>query len=198
MKRKLTFSVIFFLSLCINILSQNQEKKWTLTFGSASVLYSTENSSAVGARYLAQFPRFSIGRYMFKNTTFVGSISSSYGGFQKYTTFDGEARYDFGTSENRISPYILIGGSFIEAAKLTPTLNFGAGGTLWISERFGLNGQLVYKISENRFTSERSHTFGSVGLVYRFSFSKSSASGFSTNRTTVRNSRRKRLWNTKN
>lgn len=196
MKRNRTLLVIFFFVFCVNLFSQNQEKKWILAFGSASVLYSSENSSAVGVRYLELFPRVAVGRYMFKNVTFVGSISSSNGATQKYITFDGEARYDFGTSGNRISPYISVGGSFIAAKHLTPTINLGAGGTLWISDKFGLTGQILFKLSETKFSSQRSHNFGTAGLVYRFSLSKNNES--SSGRSKIRTSKRKRLWNSKN
>ncbi|MFK8060821.1 MAG: hypothetical protein AB8B78_12115 [Polaribacter sp.] len=192
MKNKIPFVLIFLLLLAVKTSSQNEVNKWSLTFGSGSILYSQEDAVDIGYRYNTQFPRVSIGRYIFKNVNFVASISSSLNGSRKYTTFDGEARYDFGTSENRISPYILLGGGFIEAEKLTPTVNFGAGGTFWISDKVGLNGQIMYKFNEERFQSQRSHTFGSVGLIYRFSFSSSSSNNV------IRDSRNKRIWNQKN
>lgn len=188
-----------FLFLVLSIFSfsafaQSKDSKWAVTFGSASVLYSVEDASELrsisalkgGSRYILLFPRLSVARYMFKNVTFVASIASSFKDTQKYTSFDGEARYDFGTSENKLSPYISIGGSFIDAHILLPTLNFGAGGTLWISDRFGVNGQLNYRYNEERFRSQRSHLFGSAGLVFLFS-SKG-------NKSVIRDSGRKRIW----
>ena len=174
---------------------QSRDNKWAITFGAASALYSVEDASALrnisalegGSRVIILFPRLSVARYMLKNVTFVGSVSVPFKDTQKYTSFDGEFRYDFGTSENKFSPYILIGGSLIDAKFLVPTLNFGAGGTLWVSERFGLHGQLAYRYNEEKFSSQRSHIFGSGGLVYLFPSSSGSKSS-------IRDSNRKRIW----
>lgn len=200
MKKRFTFFVFFLLFMCVTSFSQNEEKKWTLTFGSGSVLYSPERALAVGGRYIAQLPRFSAGRYLSNSLTFVGSISSAYQDTQKYTTLDGEFRYDFGTSENTITPFLLLGGSFITAKRLTPTVNIGGGGTLWISEKLGLNGVIMYRLNEKRFSSQRSHAFGSLGLVYRFSLSGSGAGRVSSSgkRVIKDSTKRKRIWDTLN
>jgi hypothetical protein len=102
------------------------------------------------------------------NITFVGSFSSTIGGNKKYTTFDGLVRYDFGTSQNIFVPYVLIGGSLINASSVTPTINFGAGNTYWFSDKYGFNFQIMYKYSEDEFTSQKSHFMISVGFVYSF------------------------------
>jgi hypothetical protein len=187
MKRKLNFFVLIFLVFTLNIFSQNEDQKWAVSVGFGSVIYSVENSTAVGGRYIPQFPRLSASRYMFKNVTFVGSISGSYNDSQKYTTFDGEARYDFGTSKNTINLYVVLGGSLIKSKHVLPTLNFGIGGTLWISDHFGLHGQLLHKYNDKKFNSQRSHTFLSAGLVYRFSLLGGNSGGKA-------GSSRKRLW----
>lgn len=69
----------------------------------------------------------------------------------KYTTFDAVLRYDFGTFMDNVVPYVVIGGSFISAVETTPTLNLGAGNTFWIKENYGVNVQVLYKYSEDRF-----------------------------------------------
>lgn len=169
-------------------LSQNQENNWAITIGTGSVLYSEENGAAMGGRLIPQFPRLSVATYIFKNITLAGSISTDFNDNQEYTTYDGEVRYDFGTSENIINPYVLIGGSFIQSKNLLPTLNFGIGGTLWISDHFGLQGVLMHKYNEERFQSQRSHTYGSVGVTYRFSLSGGNSNS---------SSGRKRIWESK-
>lgn len=190
------FLLLIFLSF--SALGQDRDNKWAVTFGSGSVLYTAEDASALtavsaldgGSRYILQFPRFSVARYMGRNVTFVASFSSSFEDSQNYTSYDGEIRYDFGTSENKISPYIMLGGSIIKSLIHIPTLNFGGGGTLWISESFGLHGQLAYRFNEERFASQRSHIFGSAGLVYRFT-------GSNEGKSRARYSTRKRIWNRK-
>lgn len=165
---KKEYLIILFIFLTMSLQSQDSNNKWAIGFGAGGLLYSAEDGPAIGYRYSEQFPRISIATYIFKNVTFSGAFSTSIDPNRKYTTIDGELRYDFGTSENMLSPYVLIGGSFIDAKYLLPGLNFGVGGTLWISERFGLNGQLMYKYNHLGFESQRSHTYGSGGIVYRF------------------------------
>lgn len=184
---KKEYLIILFLFLTMSLQSQDSNNKWVVGFGAGGVLYSAEDGPAIGYRYSEQFPRLSFAKYIFKNISFSGAFSTSIDPNRKYTTVDGELRYDFGTSENRISPYVLIGGSFIDSKYLLPGLNFGVGGTLWVSDRIGLNGQLVYKYNHLGFESQRSHTYGAGSIVYRFSL------GSGTNR---RDGRR-RIWEMK-
>ena len=118
--------------------------------------------------FISQSPRFSLAKHMFPGVTFVGSVSTSIGDDADYTTFDGVARYDFKTSQNTTVPYVLIGASFVKAFRLTPTVNFGVGSTFWFSNKYGLNIQAMYKYSEERFESQKSHIFPTIGLVYSF------------------------------
>ena len=160
--------VIVFLFLTLMLQGQDNNNKWAIGFGAGGLLYSEGNNASVGYRFTEQFPRISIARYVFKNITLAGSFSSSINEDKKYTTLGGELRYDFGTSENLISIHVLIGGSLIDAKRLIPVLDFGVGGTLWIFERIGLNGQLIYKYNNLGTISQPSHIFASGGLVYRF------------------------------
>ncbi len=168
MKIKFNYFAILFLFLTTSIFSQNKNNKWTFGASLAWVSYSEADKATVGGKFINQTPRFTLSRYMFKNITFVGSFSTAINDNQKYTTFDGEARYDFGTSQNNVVPYVFIGGSFISAKALTPTANFGVGNTFWFSEKYGLNLQLMYKFSQDKFSSQRSHIMPSIGLVYSF------------------------------
>ena len=161
--------IIIFSFLTLSISSQNSENKWTFGVSLASAQYSTDfQAKALGGQFIYQSPRFNISKYMFANITLDGGISTSIGDTQKYTTFDGTLRYDFGTSNNNVVPYLLLGGSIISADRPTPTLNFGAGNTFWFSENYGLNLQFMYKYSQDKFESQFSHTYASVGLVYSF------------------------------
>lgn len=179
---------IYLFSLSIlftmGIQSQDISNKWAINIGSGIVIYPGEYDPYLGFRYTEQFPRFSVSRYMFKNITFSGALSISPNQRKKYTTLDGEIRYDFGTSENIISIYALIGGSITDTKTLHLTLNFGAGGTLWVSDSWGLNSQLMYKdVSEFAKIYQKPHFYAGGGIVYRFS-----------NRTT---SQKKATWNRK-
>jgi hypothetical protein len=166
--------------------SQNEENKWAVGLGTSSVLYSTEGGSVVGYRYIPSAIRFSLAKNIFKNVTLATAISSYNNDVKKYTSFDGEARYEFLRFRKLISIYGLIGGSYISEPE-SVTLNFGGGGTLWLSDKFGLRGQLMYKFNEARFSNQESHVYGSGGIVFCFSLGKGTGSG----------SNRKRIWESK-
>jgi hypothetical protein len=170
MKTKFNYFIIVFLFLIVSIPlhSQNANNKWTFAINLASVPYLITGGGTIGSSLLNQSPRFSLARYMFYNTTFVGSFSTAIGVKKKYTTFDGIIRYDFGTSKDTFVPYVFIGGSLINAFILTPTTNFGVGNTYWFSDAFGLNLQIMYKDSQEKYASQKSHFMTSVGFVYSF------------------------------
>lgn len=167
----LLFSLLFF----SNLKAQNPTNKWVAEIGTAFAGYTKPDGVAVGGQIAYQTPRFTLARYFKSNFTMVGSFATAIGDNQEYTTFDGLLRYDFGNSYDKIVPYIVLGGSFIQAKRFTPTLNFGAGNTFWISSKYGINVQLLYKFSENRFESQKSHIYPSAGLVYSFGARSTSA-----------------------
>ena len=170
MKIKCNYLSFLFLFLTISMFGQNSSSKWTFGVDLASVKYSETDgkNQYIGAMFISQSPRFSLAKHMFPGVTFVGSVSTSIGDDADYTTFDGVARYDFKTSQNSTVPYVLIGGSFVKALRLTPTMNIGAGSTFWFSDKYGVNIQAMYKVSQEKFSSQRSHLMTSIGLVYSF------------------------------
>ncbi|UAM98248.1 hypothetical protein K8354_00005 [Polaribacter litorisediminis] len=174
--KKTCFFVSFIFSIAV-LQSQDRDHKWAVSIGSGAVIYAEKDFSSVGYRYSPQVPRISIARYVFKNIIIAGSFSTTIDPIKKYSTFDGEMRYDFGTAENvfspfffkRLSPYVLVGASIVDAKNIRPTVNFGAGGTFWITQRFGLNAQLIYKYHFSGDSAQPSHVYGSGGIVYNFS-----------------------------
>jgi hypothetical protein len=162
--------LIIFLFLTLQVSAQNENQKWTAGVSLALAKYMTDfQADVLGGGFVYQTPRFNISRYMFSNITFDAGISAAIFDSQTYTTFDGLVRYDFGTSRENVVPYMLLGGSFIKARALTPTVNVGAGTTFWFSQNYGFNLQLIYKYSEVKHESQFSHFYTSVGLVYSFS-----------------------------
>ena len=169
MKYKYIFLIASFLFFSTSIMSQNEEAKWSAGISLASAKYSTDlQARKVGGMWAYQSPRFNISRYLFHGLTLDAGFATAIGDNQKYTTFDGTLRYDFGSSYKNVVPYVLIGGSFIKAELLTPTVNVGVGNTFWFSSNYGLNMQFMYKYSEDKFESQFSHIYTSVGLVYSF------------------------------
>jgi hypothetical protein len=161
--------IVFLFIFSFHINGQSEKQKWSAGISLASAHYLTDfQANILGGGFVYQTPRFNISKYMFSNITFDAGISAALFDNQTYTSFDGIARYDFGTSKNNVVPYILLGGSFITAKALTPTVNIGAGNTFWLSQNYGLNFQVMYKYSEPKFESQFSHFYASVGLVYSF------------------------------
>ncbi len=168
MKSKLLIVFLLFFLSTLVMKAQNSENKWTFGLSAASALYFEQDGKKVGGTFINQTPRVSISRYLFNNLTMDASFSTSALDTQEYTSLDGTMRYDFGASYDNVVPYVLLGGSFITADQLTPTLNFGVGNTFWFSPSYGVNFQLMYKFSETRFTTQFSHFYSSIGLVYSF------------------------------
>lgn len=164
------YFILAFLLVTLSLSSQNSDNKWIIGVNIGSVLYSNTDADKVGGAYIDQIPRINISRYLFKNLTLDGAFGTTLIDSNKYTTLDGTLRYDFGTSYENVVPYVLLGGSFITATQLTPTLNFGAGNTFWIFPNYGLNLQVMYKYSETRFNvnNQYSHLYTTIGLVYSF------------------------------
>jgi hypothetical protein len=168
MKFKILTTVFLFI-FSFQVKAQSEEQKWTAGISLASAHYLTDSqANELGGGFLYQTPRFNISKYMFYNITFDAGISAAILDSQTYTSFDGTARYDFGASKNNVVPYVLLGGSFIKAKVLTPTVNIGAGNTFWFSDNYGFNLQAMCKYSETKFESQFSHFYISVGLVYSF------------------------------
>ncbi|PQJ77211.1 hypothetical protein [Polaribacter glomeratus] len=167
---KLKFSLVFLLFFVSTLVTkaQNDTNKWTFGVSAASALYFEQDKKAIGGAFINQTPRLTISRYLFNNLTMVGSYATSALDTQKYTTLDGSLRYDFGASYDNVVPYVMLGGSLITAQQLTPTLNFGVGNTFWFLPSYGVNFQLMYRFSETRFTTQFSHFYSSIGLVYSF------------------------------
>ena len=65
-------------------------------------------------------------------------------------------------------PYVVVGGSLINAIGVSATVNGGVGATLWFAENFGLKAQLLYKYVGNSNPDQRAHKMPSFGLVYSF------------------------------
>ena len=168
MKNYLLIIVLFCSFSSLEIKAQSEQQKWTIGISIAGGKYSPENGLIVGGQLAYQSPRFNISRYLFKGLIMDVAFATALGDNQKYTTYDGTLRYDFRMSDKKLVPYVLLGGSFINAIRLTPTLNSGAGDTYWFGSKFGINGQGMYKFSEDRFQSQKSHLYASLGLVFRF------------------------------
>jgi hypothetical protein len=169
MKVKNIILSTLFVAFSCALSAQNNSSKWTFGISAAAAMYGNSDGKIAGSgAYVDQPIRFNVSRYVYKGMTLDAAFATSLFDAKSYTTFDGALRYDFRTSYDTAVPYVLIGGSFISAVKLTPTLNFGVGNTFWFSPSYGLNVQLLYKFSESKFESQRSHLYPSFGLVYSF------------------------------
>lgn len=166
MNKKNSIIGVLFLFIFSISLSQSADSKWVFGVHLASALYQDVDGKKIGGSYISQIPRLSIAMYYKKGFTLEGAIGFSTIDNQQYNTFDGTIRYDFNNSAEKVVPYVLIGGSIIDAASPTPTLNFGVGNTFWIFPNYGFNIQLMYKYSQDQFQSQFSHFYPSGGIIY--------------------------------
>lgn len=194
MKNSFYSLLLVFFCITFSVYSQNEQNKWAIDFGSSSILFEKGTSSQIGYRYLEAAPRLGLTKYIYQDLSIGAAVSGSIVEGKDYLTLDTELRYGFGTSNNRIfnliSIYAVLGGSYLPEP-LSITLNFGGGGTLWVSENFGLTSRIVYKYF-GLPNFPRSHIYASAGFVYQFPSGKNGAGG--KKKKPIGGSR-SRIWN---
>lgn len=163
--------LIFFISM-YSVNAQDLSDKWGVGLNSASVLYSEKDGGTVGGRYIATIPGISVSKYLGKRMTISVTFSNAINDDQQYFSSDFNLTYDIFNPKGFLRPYLLTGVGVVNLLDTGLTLNLGAGGTLWISKNIGLNSQLMYKVSTIGGELQRSHFFGSAGLIYSFSTSR--------------------------
>ena len=191
MKNVIVFMVFGVIFTTSKNLAQNKNK-WEVGLSSAIIKFNNKNASFIGDKHIFHIPRLNL-TYNFKNNfsfdaevgfntiNNIGLIKNTV----KYNSFGGSVRYHFKKQLGILEPYTFIGGTFVKSErKRTPTLNFGIGNTFWLSNRVGLNTQVIYKFSEKRFESMRSHLQFTFGVIYSPNFNISLF-------------RRKRIWQVK-
>lgn len=149
-----------------NIIAQDSSRSWSIGLNTSSVLYSENDGPVVGGRYIAIVPGVSLSKYIGNKMTVSFGLSKSIRDTQKYMTGDASLNYELFNPENKIRIYALGGISIVNLLETGITLNFGGGGTFWITDRIGLNGQLMYKLSALGGDIQRSHIFSTAGIVY--------------------------------
>lgn len=167
------FLVFFFVGF--QLVGQNKENKWVVGASLGVVKFASEEAKFIGEQFIFQMPKLNASRYIYNGLTLdaavsfntINKIGELYSNSVSYLSFDGAVKYDFGTSNDNLVPYVLFGSSLLKTTyKMTPTFNVGFGGTFWLNSRYGFNTQLLYKASPETFESMRSHTYFSFGLVY--------------------------------
>ncbi|MGB1042794.1 MAG: hypothetical protein ACPGU6_05330 [Tenacibaculum sp.] len=172
--------------LCsINLSSQNLNDSWQIGVGTGITKFSSSDASFIGDAYLFQVPVLSMtmpineritldGAVSFNTIDNIGLIENSV----KYFSMDGSIRYNFDAVLDKFSPYVFVGGSIVNSErKMTPTMNIGAGGIYWITDRIGINPQLNYKHSLESFESMRSHLQGTLSIVFKLNWTNLSSLG---------------------
>lgn len=174
---KSSIQILFILFIGYQSIGQSNESKWVLGASVSVAKFSFSDRSLIGDQYNFQVPRINISRYFFKELTLDASFSFNtidevaglYKNATPYKALDIMVRYDFGTSFENFVPYVAFGGGLVQMTRrTTSTYNFGTGFTYWLNSNYGVNSQLLYKYSQQSYTSMRSHAFFSVGVVYSF------------------------------
>ncbi|NCT10251.1 MAG: hypothetical protein GW772_09270 [Flavobacteriia bacterium] len=165
-KYRLFYLLPFLLVSFSNLVAQDSFRSWSIGLNSSSILYSKKDGSAVGGRYIAIIPGVSLSKYIGNKMTVSFGLSKSIRDSQKYVTGDANLNYELLNPDYKLRIYVLGGMSIVNLLETGITLNLGGGGTLWITDRFGLNGQLMYKLNASGGDFQRSHIFGTAGIVY--------------------------------
>lgn len=161
------FYLLFFLLFSIvNVMSQDNSRSWSIGLHTSSALYSEDDGPVVGGRYIAIIPGISLSKYIGNKLTVSFGLSKSIRDSQKYMTGDANLNYELFNPENKLRIYALGGISIVNLLETGITLNLGGGGTFWITDSIGLNGQLMYKLSAVGGDLQKSHIFSSAGIVY--------------------------------
>lgn len=172
---KLQKVFLIFLFVGFQLVAQNKENRWVVGASVGVAKFDSENAKVVGDQFIFQVPKLNVSRYFFNGLTLdaglsfntINKVSGLFTNSIDYLSVDLGAKYDFGKSNENLVPYVIGGTSFISAnSEMTPTLNFGGGGTFWLNSRYGVNLQLMYKSVMTTTVSMRSHTYFSVGVVY--------------------------------
>mgnify|MGYP005988743595 CR=1 FL=1 len=179
MKNKILLITLFCCSM--HLFSQNLNDSWQIGIGMGVTKFNESDAEFIGDQYLFQTPVISItmpigerlsidGAMSFNTINDIGIISNSV----NYFSMDGSLRYNFNAMLDKFSPYVFVGGSIVDSErKMTPTLNIGAGGIYWVTDKIGINPQLYYKHSLESYESMRSHIQGTLSLVFKLDWNSS-------------------------
>ena len=177
--------------------AQQNDRKWSVAFNTSSVLFNPEGTDKVKDVLNTQLPGLQISRKIGANLSvdFIYTIEMieviKSGNSFPYSSLDLYLRYDLPELFFNIVPFGGIGLGYVSGATTTPnpqgsvSLNFMGGGTLWVSERFGLTGRLIYKRVSPNSASMATHLQGLAGIIINLNIG-SKAKG-----------NRKRIWDKK-
>ncbi|SEC42268.1 hypothetical protein SAMN04489761_2950 [Tenacibaculum sp. MAR_2009_124] len=167
--------VVLFLLITNSILSQNLNDSWQIGFGAGITRFAADDAAFIGDATIFQVPRFNLTMPISDRVSVDGAVSFNTledAGFIKnsasYFSIDGSIRYNLDAVLEKFAPYVFVGGSVVDSErKMTPTINIGAGGIYWISNRIGINPQIYYKHSFEGYESMRSHIQGTLSIIFK-------------------------------
>ncbi|MCD8433861.1 hypothetical protein [Tenacibaculum dicentrarchi] len=166
------------LGFSINLCSQNLNDSWQIGIGMGITHFNESNAAFIGDTNMFQVPVLNLTVPISKRLSVNGAMSVNTidnVGFMenevRYFSMDASLRYNFNAIFDKFSPYIFTGGSIVDSElKATPTLNIGAGGIYWFTDRIGLNPQLYYKHSFDSYQSMRSHIQTTLSIVFNLNW----------------------------
>lgn len=174
-KYRLFYLLPFILISFSNLVAQDSSRSWSIGLNSSSVLYSEKDGPVVGGRFIATIPGVSLSKYIGNKMTISFALSKSINDSQKYLSSDANLNYELFNPDYKLRIYVLSGISILNLLETGVTLNLGGGGTLWITDRFGFNGQLIYKLSALGGDLQKSHICGTAGIVYNLNLGGSNS-----------------------
>jgi len=197
---KIVCILILFLTIKLTAQNHNNDKKWLVGVNVSATLFRGEVGSKVNDRFNTQLPALQLSKYLGNQFSFdfiithqiinpLGNIGG--GNTFKYTSADAYIRYDLPKIFLNIIPFAGVGFGYVKGASSVPnpedafSLDFMGGGTIWMTDRLGLSGRVIYKSISSNAVAMGSHAQVFGGLVYRFNFNAGSGQG------------RKRIWNSR-
>lgn len=178
----LIISSFLFLGAIFTSQAQYELDKWTAGVDFSGIIFSDTDRYKIGSgdKKQWQIPVIQVSRELFDFVsidlvyTFTILPESSINPF-KYSSIDGYLKYEF-PEVAYVQPFAGIGLGYVsgspryfgENPPSALSFNIMAGGTLWISENFGLTSRLIYKMVSADAEAMNSHFQGLAGVVYRF------------------------------
>ncbi|TXD54200.1 MULTISPECIES: hypothetical protein [unclassified Polaribacter] len=196
MKKKL-FRIFLLLFCVLSMNAQHNDKKWSVGFNASVVFFNKDGIRKVKDNVNSQFPSLQVSRKIGKNLsidliyTFEMVEIIKGGNAFPYSALDAYLSYDLPELFFNIYPFVGIGAGYISGATTTPdpqgslSLNFMGGGILWLTDRFGLTGRLIYKNVSADSESMATHFQGLAGVIFNLDVGSNAGE------------RRKRIWDRK-
>ncbi len=174
-----TIVVLLFMFCGFKSFSQDSSVKWAAEIGGSFIDF-TNVAGFPGEDLNFRITNLGLVRYINKGISL--GVYGSYSGNNNFKENESDiimmdffAMYDFGFTDEKWVPQILLGGGRLvkNSSDRSNSVNVGIGLVNWFSPRVGLNSQIIYRsVAEKPEEVFGSHTQFSMNLIITFGESK--------------------------